>query len=175
MASFELFLQDRHVGTVAPDARDRTRVTLSIDRDYKQEILLSEAFAALAGRKPPVDAVSNFLGGYVPEGKHREQMAAKRHVDKDDLFALLNEFGGSIAGAVTLRRPDEDPGFRPAYEPLDDRAPSLRAHDTGRAWWVIARHHHRSAVRRALSPGCRVRRLPLAHGRQRASGAGAPA
>lgn len=126
MASLELFLQDRHVGTVAPDARDRTRVTLSIDRDYKQEILLSEAFAALAGRKPPVDAVSNFLGGYVPEGNHREQMAAKRHVDKDDLFALLNEFGGSIAGAVTLRRPDEDPGFRPAYEPLDDRALAAR-------------------------------------------------
>lgn len=66
MASLELFLQDRHVGTVAPDARDRTRVTLSIDRDYKQEILLSEAFAALAGRKPPVDAVSNFLGDTSP-------------------------------------------------------------------------------------------------------------
>lgn len=126
MASLELFLHDRHVGTVSPDARDRTRVTLSVDRDYEQEILLSEAFAVLAGRKPPVDAVSNFLGGYVPEGTHRERMAAKRHVDKDDLFALLNEFGGSIAGAVTLRKPDEAPGFRPVYEPLDDRALAAR-------------------------------------------------
>ncbi|TAM66879.1 MAG: hypothetical protein EPN48_14425 [Microbacteriaceae bacterium] len=74
------------------------------------------------GASTPADAVSNFLGGYVPEGNHREQMAAKRHIDKDDLFALLSEFGGSIAGAVTLRRTDEAPDFRPAYEPLDDRA-----------------------------------------------------
>lgn len=121
MASLELFLHDQHIGTVTPDARDRTRVTLSVDRNYKQGILLSEAFATLAGRKPPVDAVSNFLGGYVPEGNHREQMAAKRRIDKDDLFALLNEFGGSIAGAMTLQRAVEDASFRPAYEPLGDR------------------------------------------------------
>jgi serine/threonine-protein kinase HipA len=49
-------------------------------------------------------------------------MAAKRHISKDDLFALLNEFGGSIAGAVTLRRRDETSKGNPAYEPLSDRA-----------------------------------------------------
>lgn len=126
MASLELFLHDQHIGTVTPDARDRTRVSLSIDREYKQGILLSEAFATLAGRKPPVDAVSNFLGGYVPEGNHRDRMAAKRRIEKDDLFALLNEFGGSIAGAMTLQRADEDVGFRPAYEPLGDRALAVK-------------------------------------------------
>jgi serine/threonine-protein kinase HipA len=96
---------------------------LAVDPGYQDGgLLLSEAFAALPGRRPPIDAVSNFLGGYVPEGNHREQMAAKRHISKDDLFALLNEFGGSIAGAVTLRRRDETSKGNPAYEPLSDRA-----------------------------------------------------
>lgn len=122
MPSLDLYLHDRRVGTLTPDSRDRTRVVLEVDRNYRQEVLISESFATLPGRRPPVDAVSNFLGGYVPEGNHREQMAAKRRIDRDDLFALLTEFGGSIAGAVTLRRPDEAPNYRPSYEPLDDRA-----------------------------------------------------
>lgn len=96
-------------------------MVLTVDRDYAPEVLLSEGFVPLAGRRPPVDAVTNFLGGYVPEGSHRERMAAKRRIDKDDLFALLTEFGGSIAGAVTLRPPDEEPNHQPRYEPLDER------------------------------------------------------
>jgi len=126
MPSLELFLHDRFVGTVEPDRRNKTRVTLDVDETYREEVLLSESFATLSGRRPPVEAVSNFLGGYVPEGNHREAMATKRHVDKDDLFALLREFGGSIAGAVTLRRPDEAKAYRPVYEPLTDRALSTR-------------------------------------------------
>lgn len=122
MPSLDLYLHDRHVGTVEPVPRDRTRVAIHIDREYRPEILLTESFATIPGRRPPAGEVSNFLGGYVPEGNHREQMAAKRRIDKDDLFALLNEFGGSIAGAVTLRRPDEPTDYRPAYEDLDDRA-----------------------------------------------------
>ncbi|HEY5266507.1 MAG TPA: HipA domain-containing protein, partial [Acidimicrobiales bacterium] len=122
----ELFLHDRFVGTIEPDRRNKTRVTLDVNETYRDDVLLSESFATLSGRRPPVEAVSNFLGGYVPEGNHREVMAAKRHVDKDDLFALLREFGGSIAGAVTLRRPDEPKAYRPAYEPLTDRALSTK-------------------------------------------------
>ncbi len=123
MPALDLFLHEDFVGTVESDARDRSRVTLAVDRGYSSgAILLSEAFATLPGRRPPVDAVSDFLGGYVPEGNHREKMAAKRHIDSADLFALLNEFGGSIAGAVTLRRPGESGSSRPEYEPLTDRA-----------------------------------------------------
>jgi serine/threonine-protein kinase HipA len=121
MPSLELYLHGRRVGTVAPVPRDRGRVVLDVDDDYEPELLLAEAFSTLPGRRPPAEAVSNFLGGYVPEGNHRERMAAKRHIDPGDLFALLSEFGGSIAGAVTLRRPDEDPNYRPTYEPLNDR------------------------------------------------------
>lgn len=122
MPSLDLYLHDKWVGAVTPTPRDRTRVNLEVERGYEQEILLSESFATLAGRRPPSDELSNFLGGYVPEGNHRERMAAKRHIDKEDLFALLREFGGSIAGAVTLRQPNESPSYRPIYEPLDDRA-----------------------------------------------------
>lgn len=120
MPELELFLHDERVGVVRPVARDRTRVTLDIDRGYRQEVLLSESFTALPGRKAPSDVISNFLGGYVPEGNHRERMAAKRHVDKEDLFALLTEFGGSIAGAVTLRRSEEKAERDTSYEPLSD-------------------------------------------------------
>ncbi|HEY5266515.1 MAG TPA: HipA domain-containing protein [Acidimicrobiales bacterium] len=126
MPALELFLHDRFVGTIEPDRRNKTRVTLNVNETYCDDVLLSESFATLSGRRPPVEAVSNFLGGYVPEGNHREVMAAKRHIDKDDLFALLREFGGSIAGAVTLRRPDEPKVYRPAYEPLTDRALSTK-------------------------------------------------
>jgi serine/threonine-protein kinase HipA len=121
--ALDLFLHERFVGTVEPDTRDRSRVALVVDSGYEDgNILLSESFAALAGRRPPTGAVSNFLGGYAPEGNQRESMAAKRRIAKDDLFALLSEFGGSIAGAVTIRRQDESPTYRPTHEPLLDHA-----------------------------------------------------
>lgn len=126
MPALDLYLQDQLVGTVEPAPRDKTRITLNVDRAYQQEILLSESFATLPGRRPVNDAVSNFLGGYVPEGNHRERMAAKRRIDKENLFALLNEFGGSIAGAVTLRREAETRSFHPTYETLDDRRLAAR-------------------------------------------------
>lgn len=125
MSSLDLFLHNERVGIVE-SARDKTRVTLEVDRRYRPSILLSESFATLPGSGPAADAVSNFLGGYVPEGNHRERMAAKRHIDKDDLFALLSEFGGSIAGAVTLRRQDESTSHPPAYETLDDKTLAAR-------------------------------------------------
>lgn len=121
----DLFLHDSQVGTVSR-ARDRTRVSLDVARDYRPSILLSELFATLPGRSPATDDVSNFLGGYVPEGSHRERMAAKRHIDDEDLYALLSEFGGSIAGAVTLRRQDEEKVLRPSYEAIDDNALASR-------------------------------------------------
>ncbi len=124
--TLDLFLHDQFVGTVDPLPRDRTRVSLNVDRQYRQKVLLSESFASLPGRRPAAEAISNFLGGYVPEGKHRERMAAKRRIDEDDLFALLTEFGGSIAGAVTLRRQDEPSTYRPTYVPLSDKNLAIR-------------------------------------------------
>lgn len=126
MPELDLFLHDQRVGTVEPRERERTRVVVTVDPAYRQSIPLSESFATLPGRRPPSDAVSDFLGGYVPEGYHRERMAAKRRIDKDDLFALLREFGGSLAGAVTLRHRDEPAVYTPSYEPMDERALAAR-------------------------------------------------
>lgn len=120
MPTLDLFLRDVRVGVVEPAARDRTRVTLTVAADLPRNVLVSESFTALPGRRAPTDAVSNFLGGYVPEGNHRERMAAKRRIDLHDLFALLAEFGGSVAGAVNLRKPDELAPYRPTYEPLSE-------------------------------------------------------
>jgi|SRR5665213_141179 len=122
MSGLDLFLHEQFVGTVEPDRRNKSRVSLNVDQGYREEIRLSESFTTLTGRRPPVESVSNFLGGYVPEGNHREAMAAKRRIDKDDLYALLREFGGSIAGAVTLRQPRETKRHRADYEPLDDQS-----------------------------------------------------
>lgn len=126
MPTLDLFLHDDHVGVVEPVARDRTRVTLDVARSFPRNVLLSESFPTLPGRRPTTAAVSNFLGGYVPEGNHRERMAAKRHIDPNNLFALLTEFGGSVAGAVTLRRQDEIRPYQPDYEPLSDDALEMR-------------------------------------------------
>ncbi len=69
MASLDLFLHDQYVGTVAPDRRDRSKVTLDVSADYNERIVLSESFTTISGRLAPTEAVSNFLGGYVPERK----------------------------------------------------------------------------------------------------------
>jgi serine/threonine-protein kinase HipA len=122
MNHLEAFLHDQYVGTVRPDPRNPSRVLLDIDQDYEPDIVLSESFTAMPGRRAAIDAASSFLGGYVPEGDQRDRMAAKRGIDKNDLFALLREFGGSVAGAVTLRNPEESPAYRPTYEPLSDKA-----------------------------------------------------
>lgn len=126
MAHLELWLHDQRVGEVTADPRERWRVSLDVETGYEPRVLLSEGFAVLAGRRAPADLISNFLGGYVPEGNHRAQMAAKRRIQPDNLFALLDAFGGSIAGAVTLRRPEGRQPSIPTYEPVDDRALAAR-------------------------------------------------
>jgi len=122
VASLDLFLHHQYVGTVAPDRRDRGKVTLDVSADYSEHIVLSESFTTISGRSAPTEAVSNFLGGYVPEGRQRTHMATKRHIESDNLFDLLREFGGSIAGAVTLRDHDEPPNLHMTYEPLSEEA-----------------------------------------------------
>jgi len=126
MPGLDVFLHDQFVGVVIPDKPERGRIVLNVDSSYASDVLLSEAFVAIPGRRPPARAVSNFLGGYVPEGNQRERMAAKRHIDKDDLFALLFEFGGSLAGAVTLREQGESPHYQSVYESLDEHALAVR-------------------------------------------------
>ena len=97
----------------------RHQVRLTWDAGFVPgPVPLSEAFGALSDTEPPTDAVSNWLGGYAPEGNQRTALAEARGVRPDDLFALLREYGGSIAGAVTLCPPAETPGWTSRYDPV---------------------------------------------------------
>jgi serine/threonine-protein kinase HipA len=78
------------------------------------------------GVKPKDEAASNFFGGYAPEGNQRKAMADERGISEADLFSLLREFGGSIAGAVTLRDPDESKAYKPSYSRLELKTVAAR-------------------------------------------------
>ena len=117
-----LYLHERRIGTVRP-TRIQTRVSLEWDSSYDGSgPTLTESFGYVPGLVPSPVAVSNFLGGYTPEGNQRRAMADKRGINPERLFDLLTEFGGSIAGAVTLRQPSDLPTYQPTYNPLSDRA-----------------------------------------------------
>ncbi len=116
-------LHDRTVGQLRR-GNDPSRVRLAIGADFETgPVPLTDSFTAIPGTEPPIDEVSNFLGGYVPEGNHRAVMASRRGIDAGDLFALLREFGGSLAGAVTVRPPDGHDGQTAAgwLEELSDK------------------------------------------------------
>lgn len=116
-------LHDRTVGQLRR-GNDPSRVRLAIGADFETgPVTLTDSFTAIPGTEPPIDELSNFLGGYVPEGNHRGVMASRRGIDAGDLFALLREFGGSLAGAVTVRPPDGHDGQTAAgwLEELSDK------------------------------------------------------
>jgi serine/threonine-protein kinase HipA len=52
-----------------------------------------------------------FFSGLLPEGRHRQAMAAEARVPAYDTFGLLERFGKDVAGAIVIAR--EDPGPRP--------------------------------------------------------------
>ncbi|GAA4379434.1 type II toxin-antitoxin system HipA family toxin [Agromyces bauzanensis] len=135
----EVYLHDNRIATVARAPR-RTRefVQLTWAEDFESSaVRLTESFAAIPGRAPAVNLVSRFLGGYAPEGNQRRAMAAERGIHERDLFGLLSEFGGSIAGALTFRLPDEPQRYEPSYEELSDAAlrrlmkKAIEDHDQG--------------------------------------------
>lgn len=98
-------LLGRHVGRLYRGT-DLSHVRLEVDAAFDPApVTLTEAFSVIPGRSPAQDAVSNFLGGCVPEGNQRQAMARQRGIDPQDLYALLSEFGGSLAGGVTVRSP----------------------------------------------------------------------
>lgn len=127
MEPLDLYLHDRRIGEVRRDARAKHRVTIEWDPEYQGDApTLTESFGVIPGRAPDTELASNFLGGYTPEGNQRTALAARRGVEPDDLYGILREFGGSIAGAVTLRPSDEIPDYHPDYDELAERTLSSR-------------------------------------------------
>lgn len=127
METLDLYLHDRRIGAVQRDGRTKHRVAIEWDPAYRGEApTLTESFGVIPGRAPDPELASNFLGGYTPEGNQRTALAAKRGIDPDDLYGILREFGGSIAGAVTVRDPDEAVTYHPDYDELTERTVASR-------------------------------------------------
>jgi serine/threonine-protein kinase HipA len=127
METLDLYLHDERIGLVRRDARARHRVTIEWHPEYQGHAPpLTESFGVIPGRAPDTELASNFLGGYTPEGTQRTALAGKRGVEPDDLYGILREFGGSIAGAVTLRDPDETTRHHADYDELTERTVASR-------------------------------------------------
>jgi serine/threonine-protein kinase HipA len=83
-------------------------------------VTLTESFGAVR-LKAPSGAASSFFGGYALEGRQRERLTQRRGISNQaDLYALLREFGSSIAGAVTVTDPGTRSQTQPSYEPVSD-------------------------------------------------------
>jgi serine/threonine-protein kinase HipA len=125
--ALSVYLHEQHLGTITPDRTDPKRVSLTLEDSFTPGgIQLTEAFSTAPGAKPQNEAVSNFFGGYAPEGNQRKAMADERGVEETDLFGLLREFGGSIAGAVTFRSPTEPKTYKPSYTQIEPKTVAAR-------------------------------------------------
>ena len=83
-------------------------------------VTLTESFGSVL-LKAPSAAASSFFGGYALEGRQRERLTQRHGIaNPADLYAMLREFGASIAGAVTVGDPDAATRTQPAYEPTSD-------------------------------------------------------
>ena len=112
-------LHDEQVGWIARGAR-RERIEFEWVDGYSGPVTLTESFGFVRS-KAPTAAASNFFGGYALEGRQRERLTQRRGIsDPTDLYAMLREFGSSIAGAVTVADPDAARRTEPRYEPISE-------------------------------------------------------
>ena len=92
-------------------------------------VTLTESFGSVRP-KAPSTAASSFFGGYALEGRQRERLTQRRGISNPtDLYAMLREFGSSIAGAVTA----SDPGTASQTKPRAI-APSSSAAAPASTW-----------------------------------------
>jgi serine/threonine-protein kinase HipA len=117
----EVRLHGQPVGWVARGSR-RERIEFEwVDGYAPGPVTLTESFGSVRSKAPTASA-SSFFGGYALEGRQREQLTQRRGIrDPTDLYAMLREFGSSIAGAVTIADPDVVSQTEPRYEPISER------------------------------------------------------
>lgn len=116
----DVHLHGERIGRIMPGSR-RERIEFEwIDGYSPGPVTLTEAFGSVR-RRAPTPTASNFFGGYALEGRQRQRLTQRRGIsDPADLYAMLREFGSSIAGAVTITDPDAERGSVPRYEPVSD-------------------------------------------------------
>jgi serine/threonine-protein kinase HipA len=116
----EVRLHGQPLGRITRGSR-RERIEFEWVGDYRSgSVTLTESFGSVRS-KAPATAASSFFGGYALEGRQREQLTRRRGIgDPTDLYAMLREFGSSIAGAVTIADPDAESRTKPRYEPISE-------------------------------------------------------
>jgi serine/threonine-protein kinase HipA len=116
----EVRLHGEQIGWITRGSR-RERIEFQWAEGYTPgPVTLTESFGSVLPKAPP-GAASSFLGGYALEGRQRERLTQRRGISNPaDLYAMLREFGSSIAGAVTVSDPDAASRTQPAYEPISD-------------------------------------------------------
>jgi serine/threonine-protein kinase HipA len=123
----EVRLHGGQIGWVARGSR-RERIEFEWADGYTPgPVTLTESFGSVLPKAPP-NAASSFFGGYALEGRQRERLTQRRGISNPaDLYAMLREFGSSIAGAVSVSDPDTASRTQPTYEPISDGS-----------WWCSA-------------------------------------
>jgi serine/threonine-protein kinase HipA len=116
----EVRLHGKIVGWIGRGSR-RDRIDFEwIDGYSPGPVTLTESFGSVRS-KAPTAAATNFFGGYALEGRQRERLTQRRGInDPTDLYAMLREFGSSIAGAVTVTDPAAARRTKPRYEPASE-------------------------------------------------------
>src|ERR1700759_3432669 len=102
----EVRLHGEQIGWITRGSR-RPRIKFEWIDDYSPgPVTLTESFGSVLPKAPSA-AASSFFGGYALEGRQRERLTQRRGIrNPTDLYAMLREFGSSIAGAVTVSDPD---------------------------------------------------------------------
>ena len=102
----EVRLHGEQIGWITRGSR-RERIEFEWADGYAPgPVTLTELFGSVL-LKAPSPAASSFFGGYALEGRQRERLTQRRGISSPaDLYAMLREFGNSIAGAVTVSDPD---------------------------------------------------------------------
>src|ERR1700683_734866 len=103
----EVRLHGEQIGWSARGSR-RERIGFEWADGYTPgPVTLTESFGSVR-LGAPSPAASSFFGGYALEGRQRERLTQRRGIrNPADLYAMLREFGSSIAGAVTIGDPDK--------------------------------------------------------------------
>ena len=116
------YLHEKRIGTIRRTTSSRT-IRFDVAPDYDGDAsALSEGVALIPGRQLDGQSISNFLGGYLPEGRHREHLASKRGLDSGDLFGMLQSYGLTMAGALSVRTDDPSDDTTPSHRPLTKSA-----------------------------------------------------
>src|ERR1700722_2538831 len=114
----EVRLHGEQIGWIARGSR-RERIEFGWADGYPPgPVTLTESFGSVRLEAPSA-AASSFFGGYALEGRQRERLTQRRGISNPtDLYAMLREFGSSIAGAVTIGDPQTARRSQPRYEPI---------------------------------------------------------